>query len=146
MKKGVSDAVLDYEKVLSALERVIQLTKQTDETLSEMERSVLLFNVMTLLCTEEYSVRDYSLHAIGMLINQITPSIFMACEKWILTQLKLGTNELILKSILSTYKLFIIHAHENQVTQCIAAVDLYPLVKGGNEDDFFSQVLSMQMQ
>lgn len=64
---------------------------------------------------------------------------------WILTQLKLTQNELVIKSLLGTYRLFIELAHKSPIKGCIAG-DLYPLLKKEkNEEDFFDCILSMQI-
>ena len=56
-KKGMADVTLDFDKVLSAIEKVNNLDL-TD--LKNAESSALLFNVLNLLLSEEYSVRDYA--------------------------------------------------------------------------------------
>lgn len=62
--------------------------------------------------------------------------------------MKLNTNELVLKSLLTTYKLFITIAkgRDPPIKGCIAT-DLHPLISTQkNEEDFFTQILSMQLQ
>ena len=96
--------------------------------------------------SEEYSVRDYALHQVGKFLQHIPEQVFRACEKWILTQIKMTQNELVLKSLLGGYRLFIDLAQRNPVKGCIAG-DLCPLLKKEkNEEDFFDCVLSIQIQ
>jgi len=75
--------------------------------LNAAESSALLFNVLNLLLCDEYSVRDYAQHSVSKLIEIISDQIFLSCEKWILTQIKVNRNELVVKSVLATFKLFI---------------------------------------
>ena len=105
IKKGMADATLDFEKVLAALETVNTLIEA--QGLSQAEISALLFNMLNLLRSDEYAVRDYAQHSLTKLIEHLTEPVFLACEKWLLTQVKVNTNELVLKSLLTTYKHFI---------------------------------------
>ncbi len=56
-KKGMADITLDFEKVLAALGKVTSLDLAG---LKQTESSALLFNVLNLLLSDEYSVRDYA--------------------------------------------------------------------------------------
>ena len=58
IKKGMADATLDFEKVLAALETVNTLIEA--QGLSQAEISALLFNMLNLLRSDEYAVRDYA--------------------------------------------------------------------------------------
>ena len=67
VKKGTADVMLDYDKVIGALQ---SLNESLDDSqsekllkLSSFERSALLFNVLNLLKNEEFAVRDYALHS-----------------------------------------------------------------------------------
>lgn len=57
MKKGTADPTLDYEKVLSAFAKANSLI---EAGLEARETSALLFNVLNLLRSEEFAVRDYA--------------------------------------------------------------------------------------
>ena len=60
-----------------------------------------------------------------------------------LSQIKTNTNELVIKSFLSTFKLFIGYAKSAAIKGSVAG-DLYPLIDTQkNEEDFFSSILSM---
>jgi len=114
--------------------------------LNAAESSALLFNVLNLLLCDEYSVRDYAQHSVSKLIEIISDQIFLSCEKWILTQIKVNRNELVVKSVLATFKLFIARAKANPIKGCVSG-DLYPLIHvQKNEEDFLSNILSMQIQ
>ena len=121
IKKGMADLVLDFEKVLAALEKVNGFIDESKT--SVVETTALLFNILNLLRSSEYSVRDYAQHSITKLIQNIPDPVFFSCEKWILTQVKLNHDELVIKSLLLTYKLFI----GKQVAGSVS-VDLYPLI------------------
>lgn len=58
IKKGMADATLDFEKVLAALESVNTLIEGA--VLNQTETSALLFNMLNLLKSDEYAVRDYA--------------------------------------------------------------------------------------
>ena len=58
MKKGMADATLDFEKVLAALETINSHIE--NEGLSQAETSALLYNMLNLLRSDEYAVRDYA--------------------------------------------------------------------------------------
>jgi len=132
IKKGMADLVLDFEKVLAALEKVNGFIDESKT--SVVETTALLFNILNLLRSSEYSVRDYAQHSITKLIQNIPDPVFFSCEKWILTQVKLNHDELVIKSLLLTYKLFI----GKQVAGSVS-VDLYPLIDTQkNEEDFFT--------
>ncbi len=53
----MADITLDFEKVLAALGKVTSLDLAG---LKQTESSALLFNVLNLLLSDEYSVRDYA--------------------------------------------------------------------------------------
>jgi len=57
IKKGMADLRLDFDKVLGALERVNQFV---EEGLNTTEMSALLFNMLSLVRNDEFSVRDYA--------------------------------------------------------------------------------------
>lgn len=138
----MADVTLDFEKVLAALETI---NKLLDEGLTQAETSALLFNMLNLLRSDEYAVRDYAQHSLTKLVTKLSEPVFLACEKWLLTQIKLNTNELVMKSLLSTYKLFIAFAKDSSIKGCIAS-DLHPLLNvQKKEEDFFSGILSMQL-
>ena len=103
VKRGTADVNLDYDKVLAALGTVGELAARG---LNAAEACALLFNVLNLIKCDEYAVRDYSLHSIEKLIEHISPQTFLSCERWLLTQLKTNTNELVLKAVLTTVKKF----------------------------------------
>ena len=58
VKKGMADATLDFEKVLAAPETINSYIES--EGLSQAETSALLFNMLNLLRSDEYAVRDYA--------------------------------------------------------------------------------------
>lgn len=143
VKKGMADLTLDYDKVLAALQSANTIAS---DGLTAPESSALIFNALNLLRSEEYAVRDYALHSVGKLVSLIPNEGFLSCEKWLLSQLKVNQNELVLKSILATLKQFIVHTKTHAVQYSIS-VDLLPLLPSNeNEEDFFSQILSMQIQ
>ena len=99
--------------------------------------------MLNLLRSEEYSVREYAQHSIMKLVESLNEPAFLACEKWLLTQIKINNNEMVMKSILGTYRFFINMAHASEIEQSVAR-DLFPLVNTQkNEEDFFTQILSM---
>ena len=72
------------------------------------------------------------------LVESLNESSFLACEKWLLTQIKINNNEMIMKSILGTYRFFIRMAHDSEIAQSIAK-NLFPLINTQkNEEDFFT--------
>lgn len=100
--------------------------------------SALLFNMLNLVRNDEFSVRDYAQHSVSKLVEHIPATVFIACENWLLTQIRINNSELVIKSLLNTYKVFINFAHNCPVKGSIAG-DLYPLLKAEkNEEDFFS--------
>ena len=70
IKKGVADVDYDYEKVLAGIKQVSER-----KGLSE-EQNVLLFSILALLTHQEYSVREYSLHAVSQLVPQLDERLF----------------------------------------------------------------------
>ena len=82
MKKGMADATLDFEKVLAALETINFHIE--NQGLSQAETSALLFNMLNLLRSDEYAVRDYAQHSMTMLVERLSEPVFLACEKWLL--------------------------------------------------------------
>ena len=90
-------------------------------------------------------MRDYAQHAVGKLIEIVPDKILLQSEKWLFTQMKINTSELVLKSLLATLRLFIVRCKALEVPGCVAN-DLHPLLGQASEEDFFSQILSMQIQ
>jgi len=82
LKKGVADQSLDYDKVLAALDGVAKLV---ESGLNAPETCALLYNALNLLKCEEYAVRDYALHAVGKLIENVPARSILGCEKWLFT-------------------------------------------------------------
>ena len=87
----------------------------------------MLFNALNLIKCEEYAVRDYALHAAGKLIDIVPAKTLLSCEKWLFTQMKINTSELVLKSLLATLRLFITRCKTAPVHGCVAN-DLHPLL------------------
>ena len=81
-KKGFADITLDYQKVLASLEKVGELAEQG---LNMAETSAIVFNMLNLLRSDEYSVREYAQHSITKLVESLNEPAFLACEKWLLT-------------------------------------------------------------
>ena len=57
LKKGMADVDYDYEKILQGI-------AQAQELRIEEEQLVLVFCVLSLVTHQEYSVREYALHAL----------------------------------------------------------------------------------
>ena len=122
MKKGVVDQSLDYDKVLAALDKVTHMTG-----INAAEICALLFNALNLIKCDEYAVRDYALHAVAQLVKIVPAKSLLVCETWLFTQIKINTNELVLRSLLAVLKLFITRCKSEAIYGCISN-DLYPLL------------------
>ena len=72
-----------------------------------LEVNALTYNLLHLLKSEEFSVRDYALHAFGLLLPLLDENVFRLCELHIINCTKLVHDELVLKSILAAFKTLI---------------------------------------
>ena len=95
IKHGLADVALDFDKVFAAIQDISQL-----EAINSLEANLLTYCTMHLLCCEEYSVRDYTLHALGKLLPRLDLSVFKLCEKQLISYVRGTTEEMVLKTIL----------------------------------------------
>ena len=105
IKQGLADAALDFDKVFAALQQISQIKSET-----ELEVNLLTYSTMHLLTCDEYSVRDYTLHALKKLVPKLSVKTFSLCEKQIINYVRITSDEMVLKSILQALKLMIEHA------------------------------------
>ena len=144
IKKGLADAPLDFDKVLSAIKNVTEIG-QAKEPLKPLEVNALTYNILHLLKSEEFSVRDYASHALAHLLPLLDEKVFRLCELQIIDYTKLIHDELILKSILAAFKTLIQQAVAKDFQNTVS-FSLQPLLFSNQGDDgFFTQILSMQM-
>jgi hypothetical protein len=52
---------------------------------SEREVNLLTYCVMHLLTCDEYSVRDYTLHALSKLVPKLSQKVFKNCERQLIS-------------------------------------------------------------
>jgi len=73
----LADIALDYDKVFAA----IQIISTQEMTLGELDVNILTYCSLHLLRCDEFSVRDYTLHALQKLIPQLSAFTFKQCEQ-----------------------------------------------------------------
>lgn len=86
---------MDFDKVFAAIQEISQL-----EAINSVEANLLTYCTMHLLCCEEYSVRDYTLHALGKLVPRLDLTVFKLCEKQLVSYIRGTSDEMVLKAIL----------------------------------------------
>jgi hypothetical protein len=115
---------------------------------SELDVNLLTYCILHLLKCEEYSVRDFTLHALAKLLPRLDHIAFKACEKLLINSIKTIRDEMILKSLLAALKLSIWEARTNpEKLKGSLSLDLVPLLQdqaqNSTNEDFFSQIVSM---
>ena len=76
--------------------------------------NLLIYSTIHLLRCEEYSVRDYTLHALSKLVPKLELVVFVLCEKQLINYVRNTSDEMILKTILQALKLTTEHANKNR--------------------------------
>jgi hypothetical protein len=108
LKKGVADLELDYDSAIGAIQKLVGLSP---ESLNFLELQSITYNVLYLLKNNEFSMRDYSVHAFTNILAALNlrldhPSaknLIALIERQLLIDLKIQ-DEMILKSILDCFR------------------------------------------
>ena len=75
--------------------------------LQPLEVNVITYNILHLMKNEEFSVRDYASHAFAHILPILDLKVFRLCELQIINYIKQIHDELILKTILTAFKVLI---------------------------------------
>ncbi len=103
---------------------------------------MLYYCTLSLLNHQEYSVRDYALHAVSKLLPHTDERLFKLSETFLFQNLKIARDEMIMRSYLMALRSIVVHSQTFNF-KC-SAQDLVPLLNEEHED-FFVQILSMQL-
>lgn len=139
----MADIALDFDKVFAAIQEISKM-----ELTDELETSLLTYCTIHLLTCDEFSVRDYTLHALSKLVPSLGPKVFNLCEKQLINFIRNSQDEMILKSVLQALKLLIEQAKSNPDTlggtlsQALTGL----LTNDGSSEDFFTSIVSLQLQ
>ena len=144
LKKGMADVPLDYDKVLSAIKKITELNLTDEKLVTRLEINAFTYLIVHLLKNDEFSVRDFAQHAFSHILPALDAKVFRQCEVQIISYIKQNNDELVLKTVLAGFKSMISLATEKKLEQSVS-YHLGPLLFTNQSDDFFSQILSMQM-
>lgn len=102
VKHGLADIALDFDKVFGAMQAIsgLEVTKST-------EISLLTYCSLHLVTCDEYSVRDYTLHALAKLIPRLSIRAFGHCERQLISYIRQTQDEMVLKSIMQAVKIMV---------------------------------------
>ena len=142
LKKGMADVPLDYDKVLNAIKKITELDFTNEQHVKRLETNAFTYLIVHLLKNEEFSVRDYAQHAFSHILPALDAKVFRQCEIQIISYIKQNNDELVLKTVLAAFKSMISHATAKDLHQSVS-FHLEPLLLANQNDDFFSQILSM---
>ena len=139
VKKGFADIDYDFDKVLGGIKAVTELSQDQRES---GNLNLICFCILSLLTHTEYSVREYALHALTVLLPSLDEKLFKKAEGFLLQQLKVTRDEMVMRGILLAVRALVMQSQ--QVSFKCASQDLTPLINQEHED-FFAQILSMQL-
>jgi hypothetical protein len=97
---------------------------------------------LALLLHQEFSVREYSLHALTKMLPSFDEKLFKKTESFLIQNLKQIKDEMTMKTILLALRHLVVQSEH--VTFMCASKDLKPLINETHED-FFTQIMSMQL-
>jgi hypothetical protein len=97
VKKGLADIDYDFEKVLGGIKSVIDLSPEQRKS---SDLNLLLYCILSLLVHIEYSVREYALHAMNILLPSLDEKLFKTSESFLLQQLKVTRDEMVMRGVL----------------------------------------------
>jgi len=95
VRHGLADVALDFDKVFAAIKTI-----STIGVTRELEVNLLTYCTLHLLTCDEYSVRDYALHALSNMIPKLDLKVFKVCEQQLVSYIRNSDDEMVLKSIL----------------------------------------------
>jgi hypothetical protein len=139
VKKGFADIDYDYEKVLGGIKSINELY---EIQAFNANITVLLYCILALLLHQEFSVREYSLHALTKMLPSFDEKLFKKTESFLIQNLKQIKDEMTMKTILLALRHLVVQSEH--VTFLCASKDLKPLINETHED-FFTQIMSMQL-
>ena len=99
VKRGKADIDLDFDTVLNAVQGICEL-----ENTKSLDNIYVTYNIVYLVQSHEYSVRDYAQHAFEKLLKNADEVTFKKCELQVIDYMKKNADELILKSILASQR------------------------------------------
>lgn len=123
IKKGLADIDYDFDKVLGGIKAVTELNQEQRES---GNLNLLCFCILSLLIHTEYSVREYALHALSVLLPSMDEKLFKKAEGFLLQQLKVIRDEMVMRSVLLAVRSLVIQSQ--QVSFRCASHDLTPLI------------------
>ena len=101
VKKGTADIDFDLDKVLNAIKHI---TKYDSSTMLALDLNLLVYGVLYLLANEEFSVREYSEHALAHLLPNLSEALVKLVERQLVQYIRSIRDEMIMKTVLTSLR------------------------------------------
>lgn len=94
----------------------------------------MFYCTLSLLSHQEYSVRDYALHAVSKLLPYTDERLFKLSETFLFQNLKIARDEMIMRNYLMALRALVVQSQTLNF-KC-STQDLVPLLNEEHEDFF----------